>query len=135
MPQLEEKQRQLPHFKFMYRQLFLDLIFYKHYIFTCGYMLYFLNKCQGLKRLKLSKSILNSVTLLSVDSEGLPNWSNQLIALKSFSLLHLWLMVLFCFVFFAFSQVNTRLKQIWTVPIMLSEPNKFDLGHGSFLTG
>ena len=49
-----------------------------------------LNKCQRLKRLKLSKSILNSVTLLSVDSEGLPNyWSNQLIALKSFSQLHL----------------------------------------------
>ena len=44
-------------------------------------------------------------------------------------------MVLFCFVFFAFSQVNTQLKQIWAVPIMLSEPKKFYLGHGSFLTG
>ena len=31
--------------------------------------------------------------------------------------------ILFCI--FSFSQVNTGLKQIWAVPIMLSEPNKF----------
>ena len=38
-------------------------------------------------------------------------------------------------ILFCISQVNTRLKQIWAVPIMLSEPNKFYLGHDSFLTG